>query len=483
MLIRFFKIEAMSLCQHNTHTINLLNVNHCENLPIPLYLLKGTISNPCSCAKIILTSDHTIEYSCSYCPNTGNFKVLLDGLTIDGQNHLTISYCSASVEFTLIYEPPVNVQFTVQVLYIVCKNHDGCFQSPSTENSVNDACARLTIGIKLIQTLYSDKLVEQGFGRKSFQVTSNCSPFYSELPVDDAKRMDQNSLWNHFAREVLTKDSGTLGCKKFIGFIGCTEYLGIFDGNYTHANIKSKTVANAALGGGDFALFGTGCLYTWPATIRDVMKCFESTEAVDAMNYLDDSNSRRTFGGCFATTLGSVCHEVGHIFDLGHNENGIMGNGFDFVNRFFTVCNHTEVLPNRITGERPTKSDKSNDPRLTKLKQSNKFLDLFHHQKGKDLTFFERNAAITLAYHKWFNQFSDNETGDILCMNNGGDRVIVSRKYPIRLVEFRETNDAMMISYFEFMDKCVLEFTIPERITERGCVVFVMDDVGNIFKF
>ncbi|KAJ6634904.1 putative zinc metalloproteinase, partial [Pseudolycoriella hygida] len=282
-------------------------------------------------------------------------------------------------ELTLTYEPLQSPKYSVQSLYIVCKNHDGCFQSPSIENTATDACTRLTLGMKLIQNLYCDKLMEQGFGRKTFQLNGECVPFYSQLPVDDAKTMDENSLWNYFAREVIATEVNALENKKFVAFIGCTEYRGIVDGNYSHENLKLKTVANAALGGGDFALFGTGCLYAWPKSVSETMKCFESTDPVDLEHFLDDSNSRRTFGGCFATTLGSVCHEVGHIFDLGHSRNGIMGSGFDFVDRVFTVCNRTQDLPHRSS--EPVKEQLPTDPRLTKLKSTNKFLNLFHSQK------------------------------------------------------------------------------------------------------
>lgn len=41
-------------------------------------------------------------------------------------------------------------------------------------------------------------------------------------------------------------------------------------------------------------------------------------------------------GGCFATTLGAIVHELGHILDLGHTESGIMARGFDDMDKFFT---------------------------------------------------------------------------------------------------------------------------------------------------
>ena len=50
---------------------------------------------------------------------------------------------------------------------------------------------------------------------------------------------------------------------------------------------------------------------------------------------------RGTYGGCFATTLGAMVHELGHTLDLGHTENGIMARGFDVMDRFFTICPQT----------------------------------------------------------------------------------------------------------------------------------------------
>lgn len=52
--------------------------------------------------------------------------------------------------------------------------------------------------------------------------------------------------------------------------------------------------------------------------------------------------SRGTYGSCFSTTLGSVCHELGHTFDLGHSKKGIMGRGFDNINLVFTICNQSK---------------------------------------------------------------------------------------------------------------------------------------------
>lgn len=44
---------------------------------------------------------------------------------------------------------------------------------------------------------------------------------------------------------------------------------------------------------------------------------------------------RHTMGGCFASTLGAMVHELGHTFDLGHTHDGIMARGFDDMDKVF----------------------------------------------------------------------------------------------------------------------------------------------------
>jgi hypothetical protein len=50
---------------------------------------------------------------------------------------------------------------------------------------------------------------------------------------------------------------------------------------------------------------------------------------------------RGTVGGCFATTLGGLIHELGHMLDLGHTENGMMSRGCDDIDKFFTLATST----------------------------------------------------------------------------------------------------------------------------------------------
>lgn len=54
---------------------------------------------------------------------------------------------------------------------------------------------------------------------------------------------------------------------------------------------------------------------------------------------------RGTIGGCFATSLGAVIHEVGHCLDLEHTNDGIMARGFDDLDFYFTVMERTTSTP------------------------------------------------------------------------------------------------------------------------------------------
>jgi len=83
-------------------------------------------------------------------------------------------------------------------------------------------------------------------------------------------------------------------------------------------------------------MLGSTGLHSWASEIGEVFRSLTSQDAVDA-NLFDDSGFRSTMGGCFATSLGSALHELGHIFDLVHTDRGIMARGFEDIDLFFTM--------------------------------------------------------------------------------------------------------------------------------------------------
>lgn len=167
---------------------------------------------------------------------------------------------------------------------------------------------------------------------------------------------------------------------------------------------------------------------------------------------MDDSNYRGTHGGCLATTLGSVLHELGHTFDLGHTREGIMGRGFDYVDRVFVGAagidfnrnpirrdpQHTTVALSRplsvtVTVQEPVIASprrgrllsetsrpapsftlrqlpgRLSAPASPELNRSlSKSLIASEPPSQPDRTFWGPSCAALLAYHRWFNSEMDN---------------------------------------------------------------------------
>lgn len=98
--------------------------------------------------------------------------------------------------------------------------------------------------------------------------------------------MNQNEMWNYFAREIMNSTIGS-NQKKYVAFLSCTKYTN-GDG-VSYEEMLNQTQAHAALGGGGLALFGTACLYTWPKNVFQVSSCFKNQELVDKYHFMDDS--------------------------------------------------------------------------------------------------------------------------------------------------------------------------------------------------
>lgn len=406
----------------------------------------------------------------------GVAKILLQ--LQDGVNQIQI--CSSSVKvptkLVLNYENR-KIRLKVQGLYVLCS--DEHLPSQDLENNLKKLC----LALQLIQCLFSEKLLESTGIRKTFNLANDCKVFHIKFTIEEVHNMNQVELWTELAKELVTSsiwDENT----KYVAFMACTKYLGVENGDYSYANIKKHTLTNPALSTGGLALLGTGCLYTWPITFEQILPCFNNKQLVDMKHQLDDSNYRRTFGGCFASTLGSVAHELGHLFDLGHTPDGIMGNGLDYLNRVFCCDLTTDDLPDReVVNLFSHKSCQVNDLkklRFTKIQQPGQFLVKYHEQKtGDDLTHFLPNNSLTLFYHKWFNE-DQRVKNSREHLNYSHDSSIIYSSSPLVLVELRREGDEMLQHYETFLDENIFEHKITEH-TMAG-LLFVMNQTGNTLK-
>lgn len=293
-------VEESTNCNSSSHTIKLLSLSNNEKIPYSLLLLIGEVIS--TKTKILCKSKPELTI-CSGSNQTTT--VLLDNTfkcslqLIPGENIITLKYCNSTHQIRLIFEIPESI-YSVLPVYIICKNDAGYYQGPETQkNTPETACKKISTMAQLIQTLYAEKLHQLGFGRKTFQF-KNIEPgskipipsmHESDLDVEVARSMPAEELWSYFGQELLRSPLSDRNVK-YLAILSCTLYEGDkYDPNLDY-DIKSLTKAGVALGGGGLALFGAGCLYSWPDTVNDVTKCFGDKTIVDRFKYLDDSSFR-----------------------------------------------------------------------------------------------------------------------------------------------------------------------------------------------
>lgn len=469
--------------------IRILNVKPNDSFNYSIVLIRGEIFDNTHSRRNDWTSTIQIvnENIESHIENAqiasdGRFKVAIE--LAPGVNQLKLRFCCVTHEISLIFNKFANPKYLLRLFYIICTNHDGHFQAPTgVENSIERACEKIDLSIRLVQCLYAEMLAKHGFDRKSFEFVE-CQPFYSSLSVEEARQLNQSQLWKHHAMEIIAQEIDTEYRFKYFGILASTLCEnGVVKGN-------------AALGIGDMAIFGGGTLYAWPNCFANIQKCFQDETPVDIDQLMDDSNGRNTYGGSATTALGSLCHEIGHIFDLGHTVDGVMGNDIDYVNRMFTIEKSPRNLPRRMVSK--CSSDKNPDNksnqmnlRLTTIKKTNSILTNYHCRRNDDLTFLTENCAVLLNFHKWFNQYDENINQS--CIRYDFKRNIIESTSPLVLVEFRSRENGMCIKYYRFdvtttnttmttINGSSFHFTIPGDVFEQNYDLIALDKNGNIMK-
>ena len=74
--------------------------------------------------------------------------------------------------------------------------------------------------------------------------------------------------------------------------MSCTHYDPPPEAEFQESNITQYVKAHTALGGGQLALFGTGCLHTWAGDISEITNCFTDVTVIDKRKLFDDSCGR-----------------------------------------------------------------------------------------------------------------------------------------------------------------------------------------------
>ncbi|XP_006617402.1 uncharacterized protein LOC102672758 [Apis dorsata] len=529
--------QYKSTTNGNSEEICVTNLVDGESLCYSLALIRGRAPMACNFITVRNQENQSSEWPIV----SGEFRAIVE-LT-RGPNKLEFETAGQRKGLVLIHEPRTT-RLRVTPVYVICSGHDGYFQGPRGEDrSPESAATRIGLGARLLQTLTAEKLREAGYGRKTFQLErdldgAECLVMHSMLDVDRARAMNQRELWELIARELMT---GPLASKdrKYLAFLSCTRYRGAPNPR-THEDTLARTQGHAALGGGGLALFGSACLHTWPTCMAQILSRFLDATIIDTEQLMDDSNYRGTHGGCFATTLGAVLHELGHTFDLGHTREGIMGRGFDYVDRVFVGAagidfnrnpvlrrdpQHTTIAlsrplsvtvtiqepyallasprRNRLLSESSRPSSSQNPSRLLgrlsapaspelnrsfskSLLQTQPALEQTPNSQT-DRTFWSPSCAAFLAYHRWFNSEMDNVfTRPFHDIEYDGKRNVIRSRFGVRVIELRETSGGMVVGSRQFPgSRPPLEALVPLAPSHiiAALTLVAEDSTGNILKY
>ena len=116
--------------------------------------------------------------------------------------------------------------------------------------------------------------------------------FKSKLTLADIWSKSESQLWEEHAKELIASELYTDDVK-LLAVMSATRYENATSKRpSSHSEMLSMVKGHAALGGGGLALFGSGCLYTWPKKLEDVQQRFQDQTEVDWLYFMDDSAFR-----------------------------------------------------------------------------------------------------------------------------------------------------------------------------------------------
>jgi hypothetical protein len=131
----------------------------------------------------------------------------------NGENQIEINSDNSSLKFVVFHRPRNHHTGNnyVRVLYVVCDDDNGHFQSPNAEtNSISSALKRISLSVQLLQTFISELMYKQFGIRKTFNLfkmdekEDACEVFRTKIKLSDALAMKSEQLYLHLANEIST---------------------------------------------------------------------------------------------------------------------------------------------------------------------------------------------------------------------------------------------------------------------------------------
>ena len=439
--------------------VSVTNLTSGETIRYPAPLLRGNCPDKAATSVKITNLTAKDRPPITRVASDGHF-IGLAHLT-EGENKIELECGTEKSTLTLNYKPQTN-RHLVRSIYAVDSSGDTNYQSPLADDPQNYR-EKFGTAMLLLQSLTAEWMHDQGFGRLTFNLELDedqkviVHTFKDTNPKDKYFGMDDLKWW----REMY-------GLMENGGF-PTREAKNVVVAGYTYFDPEKKQVfAHTALGGGGLGLFGSGGMFTWPNSLGDSFRAFSDTTPVNPNLVHNDSAGRDNQWGMAATTIGAVCHELGHTFGLPHtNDNrGIMSRGFDHLNRMFGFADAPSAHRQRVLGP-----------------------------WTNGLPYWSPESASFLRYSRYFalddiDYSQDGDPGlEVVQSEEDSSKLTVRARHGVRVVAIAGGGDSVTAhdTYSEAAEPRILvEYSVPDLEKRAGQGEFsirVMDGRGNYRKF
>lgn len=184
--------------------------------------------------------------------------------------------------FELVYQEDTCInEHYIRVLYVSCaKSEEGGL----AENRKDRILPKLYLGLSLVQTLFAEKLYENGFDRRSFKLLhgmGSSAEFPISLSAAEIAHMSTSQLWEYIAKEIRAREDTWDKRCKYVAFVA-NSWKVHYEHHQQNTKLDSAT-EKLALGGGGLAVIGTSFLDTWPFSVETVLDTLFSNKKLESL--------------------------------------------------------------------------------------------------------------------------------------------------------------------------------------------------------
>lgn len=336
----------------------------------PLILVEGEMKT--------ITSDDTVEIE----TNGESVKWPLIGNTFrafvhlkKNKNTVNVSIGKHTSRMTAIFEQ-IPKSGLVELIYVTCEDERN---EEKFNQNIKSSKNKISLLALLTQYFYSNTTSKKS--TFNLKLNSNNMPKVNELTLkkslNELITMSQYDLWEYVAEQLLKSPLYSSSSKYFA--------VTSFDSSFSEDT-------KIALAAGGLSLIGCYIIndleYEMPSDLTSWFKQSNSSSSAG----VEGSNNYT-----ITNWIGSCIHEMGHMFDLGHSEQGVMSGNFESLSSYFL--------------------------------------------QGKKDRFWSPSSLEILSRHKWLNKHPSIETSSKPFTYTNG---IIKSQHGISVAEWRNTSGLVL---------------------------------------